>query len=89
MVSSLDGAWSNVELSSEVSLELATSVAGPSSPGPGFDPGDVFGLDFDQVLFSAPADSPAEVVIDKGGRPTVKIDPLVDQSTVEECKEDR
>jgi hypothetical protein len=52
--------------------------AGPSSLGPGFDPGYVFGLDFGQVSFGAPANLPAEVVIDEGGCPTVKIDRLVD-----------
>jgi hypothetical protein len=29
---------------------LFCGEAGPRSPGPGFDPGDVFGLDFGQVL---------------------------------------
>jgi hypothetical protein len=65
---------------------LFRSEAGPSSPGPGFDPGYVFGLDFGQVLFSAPANAPAEVVIDEGRCPTVKIDCLVDQIAVEEAK---
>jgi hypothetical protein len=68
---------------------LCCREAGPSSLGPGFDPGYVFGLDYGQVSFGAPANLPAEIVINEGGYPTVEVDGLVDRIAVEECKEDR
>lgn len=62
---------------------LFPGEAGPSSLGPGFDPVYVLRLDFGQVLSGAPANSPAEVVVDEGGRPPVEVDWLVDQIAIE------
>ena len=70
-------------------FSIFCSEVGPSSPGLGFDPAYVFRLDFGQVLYGALANSLAEVVVDKGRCPTVKVDRLVDQIVVKECKEDR
>ena len=52
---------------------LLRREAGPSPPGPGFDTGYIFGLDFSQIFFGALANSPAKIVVDKGRSSTLGI----------------
>jgi hypothetical protein len=66
-------------LASDVNkFSLLCREAGPSPPRPGFDTGYIFGLDFSQILFGAPANSPAKIVVDEGRSSTLGIHWLVD-----------